>query len=95
MATSDNIIQVTDLKKYYNHGTIKALDGVSADIRRGEVVVVIGPSGSGKSTFLRSLNLLEEPTSGSIIFEGVDITRKKHKDPQTGKIGRASCRERV
>ena len=86
MATSDNIIQVTDLKKYYNHGTIKALDGVSADIRRGEVVVVIGPSGSGKSTFLRSLNLLEEPTSGSIIFEGVDITRKKHKDPQTGKM---------
>ena len=86
MATSDNIIQVSNLKKYYNHGAIKALDGVSADIRRGEVVVVIGPSGSGKSTFLRSLNLLEEPTSGSIIFEGVDITRKKHKDPRTGKM---------
>ena len=86
MAMSDNIIQVTGLKKYYNHGAIKALDGVSAGIRRGEVVVVIGPSGSGKSTFLRSLNLLEEPTSGSIIFEGVDITRKNHKDPQTGKM---------
>lgn len=86
MAMSDNIIQVTDLKKYYNHGAIKALDGVSAGIRRGEVVVVIGPSGSGKSTFLRSLNLLEEPTSGSIIFEGVDITRRKYKDPQTGKM---------
>ena len=82
---SANIIQVKDLKKYYNRGAIKALDGVSTDIRQGEVVVVIGPSGSGKSTFLRSLNLLEEPTGGSIIFEGVDITRRKYKDPATGK----------
>ncbi len=71
------LIQVRDLKKYYNHGTIKALDGVTVDIDRGDVMVVIGPSGSGKSTFLRSLNLLEEPTGGEIIFDGVDITKKK------------------
>ncbi|MGM9618971.1 MAG: amino acid ABC transporter ATP-binding protein [Oscillospiraceae bacterium] len=74
------MIRVRDLKKYYNHGKIKALDGVSVDIHRGDVMVVIGPSGSGKSTFLRSLNLLEEPTGGSILFDGVDITKKKSKD---------------
>ena len=75
--TNDKIIQVKDLKKYYKKGVIKALDGVSVDINRGDVMVVIGPSGSGKSTLLRSLNLLEEPTAGSIIFESVDITNKK------------------
>ena len=74
---SDKIIQTRDIKKHYNGSSIKALDGVSVDIEKGEVVVIIGPSGSGKSTFLRCLNLLEEPTDGQIIFEGVDITDKK------------------
>ncbi|WP_366503112.1 amino acid ABC transporter ATP-binding protein [Ruminococcus difficilis] len=67
------MIQVKNLKKHYREGTIHALDGVSMDISRGEVIVIVGPSGSGKSTFLRSLNLLELPTSGEIIFDGVDI----------------------
>ena len=70
------IIEAKDLKKYYNGDSIKALDGVSASIQQGEVVVVIGPSGSGKSTFLRCLNLLEVPTSGQVLFEGADITDK-------------------
>ncbi|MBP3623646.1 MAG: amino acid ABC transporter ATP-binding protein [Oscillospiraceae bacterium] len=74
------MIQVKDLKKHYNKGAIKALDGVTVDINRGDVMVVIGPSGSGKSTFLRSLNLLEQPTAGSIVFEGVDITKKKDEN---------------
>ena len=78
MATSDNVlIQVSGLKKHYNKGAIKALDGVDIDIHRGEVVVVIGPSGSGKSTFLRCLNMLETPTGGSIIFDGAELTDKK------------------
>ncbi len=80
MAISDKLIQVKDLKKYYNKGAIKALDGVNVDINKGDVMVIIGPSGSGKSTFLRSLNLLETPTEGSIIFEGVDITKPKGPD---------------
>ena len=80
MATQDSMIQVKDLKKHYNMGAIKALDGVTVDINKGDVMAVIGPSGSGKSTFLRSLNLLEEPTGGSIVFKGVDITQKKHRN---------------
>ena len=80
MATRDDLIQVRDLKKHYHGDKIRALDGVSVDIQFGDVMVVIGPSGSGKSTFLRSLNLLEEPTGGSILFEGIDITKKKYKD---------------
>ncbi|HIY62633.1 MAG TPA: amino acid ABC transporter ATP-binding protein [Candidatus Mediterraneibacter stercoripullorum] len=76
------MIQVTDLKKHYKGGAIKALDGVTVDINKGDVIAVIGPSGSGKSTFLRSLNLLEEPTGGSIIFKGIDITRKKYKNAE-------------
>jgi polar amino acid transport system ATP-binding protein len=72
------VIEVRDLVKTFpGKEEIHALNGVSTDIRRGEVVVVIGPSGSGKSTFLRCLNLLEEPTSGTITFEGVDITDPK------------------
>lgn len=74
------MIRVTDLKKHYKGGSIKALDGVTVDINKGDVIAVIGPSGSGKSTFLRSLNLLEEPTGGSIVFKGIDITKKKYKD---------------
>ena len=85
MATRDSLIQVTDLKKYYNKGAIKALDGVTVNIDRGDVMVIIGPSGSGKSTFLRSLNLLEEPTGGTIVFDGVDITKKKVRNDQ-GKL---------
>ena len=66
-------------------GTIKALDGVTVNINKGDVMAVIGPSGSGKSTFLRSLNLLEEPTGGAIIFNGIDITKKKYQD-ESGKM---------
>ena len=77
MSDKNVLIQVTDLKKHYNKGEIKALDGVSLEIDQGEVVVIIGPSGSGKSTLLRSLNLLEEPTSGQILVDGVDITNPK------------------
>ena len=74
---NDNIvIRTENLCKYYK-GNIHALHNVTAEIRKGEVVVVIGPSGSGKSTFLRSLNLLESATSGKVLFEGVDITDKK------------------
>ena len=72
----DSVIRVCGLKKHYNGGKIKALDGVSADIKRGEVVVVIGPSGSGKSTFLRSLNMMEFPTEGQIFVNGIDITQR-------------------
>ena len=76
MATSENIIQVKNLTKKFDSGVV-ALDHCDLNIRRGEVVAIIGPSGSGKSTLLRSLNLLEAPTSGSIIFEGVDLADKK------------------
>ncbi|MBQ6610164.1 MAG: amino acid ABC transporter ATP-binding protein [Oscillospiraceae bacterium] len=82
------MIEVQNLKKYYNGESIRALDGVNIDINKGDVMVVIGPSGSGKSTFLRSLNLLEVPTSGSIIFEGVDITQKRGPDGQKLDIDR-------
>ena len=71
------LIRVENLEKHFKGGQIHALNGVTADIRRGEVVVVIGPSGSGKSTFLRCLNLLERPTGGSVTFDGVDITDPK------------------
>ena len=70
----NELIRVEGLKKYYNGGAVKALDGVDISINRGEVVVIIGPSGSGKSTLLRSLNLLELPTEGTILFDGENIT---------------------
>ena len=74
---TDTLIKVSNLEKHFKGGEIKALDGVSADIKKGEVVVVIGPSGSGKSTFLRCLNLLEVPTGGQIVFDSTDITDPK------------------
>ena len=76
MVTSENIIQVKNLTKVFDSGVV-ALDHCDLNIRKGEVVAIIGPSGSGKSTLLRSLNLLETPTSGSILFEGVDLANKK------------------
>ena len=74
--TTDVLIRVEGLEKHFGD-SIHALNGVNAEIRKGEVVVVIGPSGSGKSTFLRCLNLLEMPSAGRITFEGVDITDPK------------------
>ena len=75
---NDNIIiQAKGVQKHFGGGKIKALDGVSAEINKGDVVVIIGPSGSGKSTFLRCMNLLEVPTDGQILFKGTDITDKK------------------
>lgn len=78
MATNNNevLISVQHLVKEYNNGEVKALDDCNMDVKRGEVVAIIGPSGSGKSTMLRSLNLLETPTSGSIYFNGVDLSDK-------------------
>ena len=75
--TTETIISVRGLEKHFDGGALKALQGVNADIHRGEVVVVIGPSGSGKSTFLRCLNLMEIPTLGTVTFENVDITDPK------------------
>lgn len=75
---SDNtLIKVNSIKKHYLGGEVKALDGIDLEINQGEVVVIIGPSGSGKSTFLRTLNLLEIPTEGHIIFDGEDLTDPK------------------
>ena len=78
MENKQTMIEVHDLCKHFRDGTVKALDGVSLTIGKGDVIVIIGPSGSGKSTFLRSLNLLETPTSGSVVVEGTDITKKKN-----------------
>ncbi|MBQ4089523.1 MAG: amino acid ABC transporter ATP-binding protein [Clostridia bacterium] len=77
MTTNNALISVKGLSKHFNQGKLHALDNVTTDIQKGQVVVVIGPSGSGKSTFLRTLNLLEMPTAGQIIFDGVDIADRK------------------
>ena len=82
MATKDKLIQVRNLKKHFNKGALKALDDVSVDVNKGDVMVGIGPSGSGKSTLLRSLNLLETPTDGQILFHGIDITKKSFINKQ-------------
>ncbi len=76
---NNEIIRVSGLKKHYNSGKIRALDGVDTAVARGEVVVIIGPSGSGKSTFLRSLNLLEIPTEGEIFMNGINLL-DRHTD---------------
>ena len=75
MATNDNLIQVKNLTKKFKNGVV-ALDDCNLNIKKGEVVVIVGPSGSGKSTMLRSLNLLEVPSSGHILVDGVDIADK-------------------
>ena len=85
MATNDKLIQVKNLKKTYNQGTLHALNNVTVDVNKGDVMVVIGPSGSGKSTLLRSLNLLETPDAGEIIFHNIDITKDKFVNKQ-GKV---------
>ena len=72
--SAETIISVKNLEKHFNDGAVHALNGVNVDIAKSEVLVVIGPSGSGKSTFLRCLNLLECPTSGTVIFEGTHLT---------------------
>ena len=90
--TEDKLIQVLNLRKHYNKGAIRALDDVSVDINTGDVMVVIGPSGSGKSTLLRSLNIMENPTDGAIVFHGIDITKKKFVDEE-GKTRRVNIDE--
>ena len=82
---TEPIIRTVDLHKDF--GDIRVLRGISVDVKPGEVVSIIGPSGSGKSTFLRCLNRLEEPTSGSILFRGEDITKKKNIAEYRQRIG--------
>ena len=85
-AKGEKLIEVKGLEKHFKH--VEVLRGINIDICKGDVVAVIGPSGSGKSTFLRCLNLLEEPTGGQIVCEGVDITSKETKiDQMRQKIG--------
>ena len=88
MVTNDKLIQVKNLKKSYNKGTLHALNDVSVDVNKGDVMVVIGPSGSGKSTLLRRLNLLEKPDDGQIVFHNIDITKDKfvNKHGKTEKV---------
>ena len=88
------LIEIKNLKKSYGDHVV--LDGINTTIKKGEVIAIVGPSGCGKSTFLRSLNKLERPEAGEIVFEGTDILDKKtNVNKVRQKIGRASCRERV
>ena len=97
METSGNLIQVRHLKKHYNHGAIHALDDVSVDVNKGDVIAVIGPSGSGKSPLLRSLNLLEKPDEGEIFFHGIDISKPTFVNAagKTGKVDINLHREKM
>ena len=72
------LIEIRDL--YKNFGKLEVLKGISLNVHKSDVIVLIGPSGSGKSTLLRTVNMLETPTSGSVLFEGVDLTQQKRKD---------------
>lgn len=79
MKDNNTILQVTDLKKYFSNNSLKAVDGVSLTVNKGDVICIIGPSGSGKSTLLRCMNLLETPTEGSIVFDDTELTALKKK----------------
>ena len=79
MKDNNVILEVKDLHKSF--GEQEVLKGISTEVNRGDVIAIIGPSGCGKSTFLRSLNLLETPTSGQILFEGTDQTENRHGFP--------------
>ena len=78
---SGTLLKIENLKK--NFASLEVLKGLSLEIRKGEVVVMIGPSGSGKSTFLRCMNLLEQPTEGAIFFNGIDIVSASEKDEES------------
>ena len=92
MSDKKTIISAQNVAKHFNGGQIKALDGISADIYKGKVVVIIGPSGSGKSTFLRCMNLLEVPTGGSILFNDTDTHNQLRHDHivLSGSIGQSA-----
>ena len=77
-ASGENLIEIRDL--YKNFGRLEVLKGISLNVHKGDVIVLIGPSGSGKSTLLRTVNMLEKPTAGSVLFEGVDLTKQKRKE---------------
>ena len=77
-SNEEKLIEIRNL--YKNFGKLEVLKGINLNVHKGDVIVLIGPSGSGKSTLLRTVNLLERPTSGSVLFEGVDLTRQKRKE---------------
>ena len=96
MATNSELIRVVDVVKEYNKGEVKALNGCSLTVNRGEVVAIVGSSGSGKSTMLRCLNMLEVPTSGHIYFDGVDLADKNVDiNLHRRKMGMFGMRQRI